>query len=248
MLIERLDHIALAVPDAAAASAEYAAMLDRPLAGARLQTENIGLVLQTGLAGAQVPAFRLVFAALDLDAASHRLQRRALAGRIAPDDPARFDLDLAATFGVPVGLVQAAAAGPAQPEARDIAGLDHVVIRTPYPERAVALYGGRLGLDLRLDRTNPTVGVRQLFFVCGDLVVEVVYAGTDGVGGDHDHVWGLAWRANDIERARARMIAQGISATEIKDGRRPGTRVFTLKSHTAGVPTLVIAGEGLKRA
>ena len=33
-----------------------------------------------------------------------------------------------------------------------VAALDHIVVATENPERAVTLYGGRLGLDLRLDR------------------------------------------------------------------------------------------------
>ena len=42
-------------------------------------------------------------------------------------------------------------------------------IRSPNPERAVALYAGRLGLSLRLDRSEPAWGARLLFFRCGDL-------------------------------------------------------------------------------
>lgn len=246
MLIERLDHIALSVPDASVAASEYAAVLDRPSEGARVQTENIGLVLETA-AGASSPAFRLVFATRDLDAARHRLQRRALPGSLAVNSSSRFDIDPAATHGVPISLVQAGEATRAATSDRDIAGLDHVVIHTADPERAVALYGGRLGLDLRLDRTHATLGVRQIFFVCGDLVVEIVHSAKAEGAGRPDGIWGLAWRAHDIDRARQRMLTQGIAATEIKDGRRPGTRVFTLKSHVSGVPSLVIGGEGLKR-
>ena len=39
-------------------------------------------------------------------------------------------------------------------EAACVSALDHVVVRTPNPERAIAFYAGRLGLDLRLDRSN----------------------------------------------------------------------------------------------
>lgn len=55
-----------------------------------------------------------------------------------------------------------------------ITGLDHVVISTTDPERAAALYGARLGLDMALDRTHPDWG-RLMFFRCGDLIVEVVH-------------------------------------------------------------------------
>ena len=45
--------------------------------------------------------------------------------------------------------------------------------RPPDPERAAALYGARLGLDMALDRSHPDWG-RLMFFRCGDLIVEVV--------------------------------------------------------------------------
>lgn len=254
MLIERLEHIALAVPDAAAAAAGYAAVLDRVLpAGGplRLQCENIALVLENAPVGPPDAkartGVRLAFSTRDLVAAKHRLERRGLSSTYPDGDDDRVDLDPAATHGVCVSLVR-----PKEETVHvaqvDIAGLDHVVIQTSDPERAVALYGGRLGLDLRLDRTNADIGMRQLFFVCGDLVVEVVYGTRQPKASDTDQIWGLAWRAHDLERAHARMQARGIDVTEVREGRRPGTRVFTVKSNVAGVPTLVIGGQGLRRS
>ena len=52
--------------------------------------------------------------------------------------------------------------------------MDHVVVSTADPERAAALYGARLGLDMALDRSHPDWG-RLMFFRCGDLIVEVVH-------------------------------------------------------------------------
>ena len=51
--------------------------------------------------------------------------------------------------------------------------MDHVVVSTADSERAAALYGARLGLDMALDRSHPDWG-RLMFFRCGDLIVEVV--------------------------------------------------------------------------
>jgi catechol 2,3-dioxygenase-like lactoylglutathione lyase family enzyme len=55
-----------------------------------------------------------------------------------------------------------------------IPALDHVVVSTGDPERAAALYGARLGLDMALDRSHPDWG-RLMFFRCGDLIIEVVH-------------------------------------------------------------------------
>jgi len=58
--------------------------------------------------------------------------------------------------------------------AAPVLGLDHVVVSTEDPERAAALYGARLGLDMALDRSHPDWG-QLMFFRCGDLIVEVVH-------------------------------------------------------------------------
>ena len=126
-----------------------------------------------------------------------------------------------------------------------IDALDHVVVATPDPDRAAALYGARLGLDMRLDRTNPDWGARLMFFRCGDLVVEIVHRLKHGKGDGPDKVWGLSWRAADIDATRARLHGAGVDVSEVREGRKPGTRVFTVKSGTCGVPTLVIQqGDG----
>ena len=119
--------------------------------------------------------------------------------------------------------------------------LDHVVIRTADAERAVALYGGRLCLDLRLDRTNAQWGARQLFFRCGDAVVEIGAGLTAPQGDTKDSFGGLAWRVRDPHAARARIAAAGLDVSEVHAGRKPGTQVFTVRNGTGGVPTLMLS-------
>jgi catechol 2,3-dioxygenase-like lactoylglutathione lyase family enzyme len=119
-------------------------------------------------------------------------------------------------------------------------GLDHVVVRTPDPERAAALYGARLGLDMRLDRSNPAWGARLMFFRCGDLIVEIAHDLTAGVSSGPDRLWGLSWRVPDAASTRTRLEAAGLDVSEVHPGRKPGTRVFTVRDRTCGVPTLVL--------
>jgi catechol 2,3-dioxygenase-like lactoylglutathione lyase family enzyme len=120
-----------------------------------------------------------------------------------------------------------------------IVGLDHVVVATNEPERAAALYGARLGLDMTLDLSRPDWDTRLMFFRCGDLVVEVAHRLNETDGGP-DKLWGLSWRAADIDAAQARLASSGLDVSEIRTGRRPGTRVFTIRTGALGVPTLVI--------
>ncbi len=151
--------------------------------------------------------------------------------------------DAAATHGTNIFLIEESP-WPASPVVGDetaaIGGLDHVVIQTPNPERAAALYGARLGLEMRLDRSNEDWGARLMFFRCGDLIVEIAHMLKGGVSDGPDHVWGLSWRANDIEAANARMARAGFDVSEIRTGRKPGTRVFTVRDAPAKVPTIVI--------
>lgn len=120
-----------------------------------------------------------------------------------------------------------------------IVGLDHVVVSTEDSERAAALYGARLGLDLALDRSHHDWG-QLLFFRCGDLVVEVVRRPVAGGDANHDKLWGLSWRVDDIEAARDRLIAAGLDVSEVRNGRKPGTRIMTVRDGTCGIQTVLL--------
>ena len=124
-----------------------------------------------------------------------------------------------------------------------VTAMDHVVVSTPDPERAAALYGARLGLDMALDRSHPDWG-RLMFFRCGDLVLEVTHR--PGKPGDpprdlqKDRLRGICWRVADIDATHARLVQAGVDVSEIRTGRKPGTRVMTVRSGTCGVPTLLV--------
>jgi catechol 2,3-dioxygenase-like lactoylglutathione lyase family enzyme len=120
-----------------------------------------------------------------------------------------------------------------------ILGLDHVVISTGDPERAAALYGARLGLDMALDRSHHDWG-QLMCFRCGDLIVEVVKRPVADADPTHDKLWGLSWRVTDIDATRARLVAAGIGVSEVRTGRKPGTRVISVRDGTCGVHTLLL--------
>jgi catechol 2,3-dioxygenase-like lactoylglutathione lyase family enzyme len=122
-----------------------------------------------------------------------------------------------------------------------ITALDHVVIATADPERAAALYGARLGLDMALDRSHPDWG-RLMFFRCGDLIVEIVQRpGKDAMSDTaHDRLWGLSWRVADLDATRERLASSGVDVSDVRTGRKPGTRVLSVRNGTCGIPTLLV--------
>jgi catechol 2,3-dioxygenase-like lactoylglutathione lyase family enzyme len=122
--------------------------------------------------------------------------------------------------------------------AAPITALDHVVVATADAERAAALYGARLGLDMALDRSHPDWG-RLMFFRCGDLIVEVVHRPGNDTEGD-DKLWGMSWRVADADATRERLLRAGIDVSEVRAGRKPGTRVLSVRNGTCGVPTLLV--------
>jgi catechol 2,3-dioxygenase-like lactoylglutathione lyase family enzyme len=123
--------------------------------------------------------------------------------------------------------------------AAPITALDHVVVSTEDPERAAALYGARLGLDMALDRSHQDWG-QLMFFRCGDLIVEVVKRPVAGSDQTHDKLWGLSWRVADIDATRARLVAADIDVSEVRAGRKPGTRVMSVRAGACGVHTLLL--------
>ena len=125
-----------------------------------------------------------------------------------------------------------------------VVSLDHLVINTPNPDRAAALYGARLGLRFALDRTAEEWKTRFLFFRLGGLTLEVIHRLGEAHERDAaDFVWGLTWAVDDLDAARTRLEDAGLTVSEIRKGRKPGSQVFTVKDGTLEVPTLLIAHE-----
>jgi catechol 2,3-dioxygenase-like lactoylglutathione lyase family enzyme len=120
-----------------------------------------------------------------------------------------------------------------------VTAMDHVVVATADPERASALYGARLGLDMALDRSHPDWG-QLMFFRCGDLIVEVVHRPGKDTDAARDRLWGLSWRVADADATRARLVSEGVEVSDVRAGRKPGTRVLTVRTGTCGIPTLLV--------
>jgi catechol 2,3-dioxygenase-like lactoylglutathione lyase family enzyme len=231
-MITALDHLVIGGSVAA-----YETLLGRRASDGGLRTGNVGLRFEDGPAGLR----SMTFATTDLDKEANLLERRAVKTKRTDDGVAFSGHGVA--FGLSAGTGEAASP-LASEDAAAVVGLDHVVVRTPNPERAIAFYAGRLGLDLRLDRSNPQWGARLLFFRCGDLVVEIAHDLKKGISDGPDHLWGLSWRVPDIAAAAARLKTAGLDVSEPRDGRRPGSQVCTVKNGTEGVPTILIGGVG----
>jgi hypothetical protein len=92
---------------------------------------------------------------------------------------------------------------------------------------------------MALDRSHQDWG-QLMFFRCGDLIVEVVRRPVAGGDATHDKLWGLSWRVGDIDAARTRLSAAGIEVSEVRLGRKPGTRVMSIRNNTCGVQTLFL--------
>jgi catechol 2,3-dioxygenase-like lactoylglutathione lyase family enzyme len=256
-VITGLHHVAVVVRDLPAASSAYSRMLGvEPMAqdggGAKrawFWLDNMGLELISpegdGPSGDHVRArldeagegqWLVAFAADDFDATTRLCERRGLAVSERTERAVMFDPPT--TGGVQIALMNFP---PLAPQARGaVAGLDHVVIRTANVDRAVANFGGRLGLDLRLDRANEAWGARQLFFRCGDGVVEFGASLKSPVSDAPDSFGGLAWRVTDADAAQAQIAAAGFDVSEVRSGRKPGTKTFTVRDAPGAVPTIMI--------
>lgn len=131
-------------------------------------------------------------------------------------------------------------ADPLGPDAGTVFGLDHAVIQTADPEGAIALFGEKLGLRLALDKTFEQWGMRLIFFRVGGITVEIAAPLDPAQRPDGDRFWGLSWRVRDIDAARERLAVAELEVSEAREGRKPGTRVCTVKGGTRGVPTLFL--------
>jgi catechol 2,3-dioxygenase-like lactoylglutathione lyase family enzyme len=160
----------------------------------------------------------------------------------------RVELPIARTRGVVLFAIEHLSPAEILPlvpaigdEAAAVFALDHAVVRTCDAEAARALYGDGLGLRLALDREFPQWGARLLFFRVGGVTVEIAAELGAAPGPDTgDRLWGFSWRVRDADAARERLVAAGFDASPVRPGRRPGTRVLTVRDGTHGAATLLL--------
>ncbi len=218
-----LDSVRIGTDDLDAAVRAYALLLGvtpAPLAGAtrRFQLGRGAVEIEPGVPGLLGIGF------VGDPTADEPPSYHGLAVRIAP--------------GAPAGDTP----GGAPSATRDaVEAIDHIVVQSADPERAVALWRDRVGLRLALDREFPDRRLRLLFFRAGGITLE--YATplprpSEPPG--PDQLYGVSYRVPDLAARRAHLLAAGVDVSDVRPGMRPGTVVATVRSGTAGVPTLLI--------
>lgn len=133
-------------------------------------------------------------------------------------------------------------AGSSLPEATPtgespITAVDHIVVRTQSADAAKKFYGDQLGIRLALEQDVPDWGGTQLFFRASSMSIEVI---ASEKAPEEDDLWGLAFKTASLDITHQRLVNEDIDVSEIREGRKPGTRVCTVKSHTLKVPTLLV--------
>ncbi|MEP6389570.1 MAG: VOC family protein [Halioglobus sp.] len=118
----------------------------------------------------------------------------------------------------------------------DAIGVDHVVLRCDDGQDCIDLFGTQLGIRLALDQDVPEWGGRMLFFRTGKLTLEVL-ANEDT---ETNHFWGLTFFNADLTGWHHCLTEAGVQVSAIRDGRKPGTRVASIKSHCLGLPVLLL--------
>ncbi len=261
-MITAVNHVALAADDPERAAADYELVLGRK--PQRYASDDGRTLYRFGLANIAFEITRAApggaglqrvgFEVDDMAATARKFGRRGLgcetpvgerwqAGDGVMIERTVTPISRTTTHGVGMALVATARGDavvtPAAGQA--VTAIDHLVIRSPNPERAIALYGGRLGLDFALDRTNPDWDARLLFFMCSGVRIEIGHSLAKGVSDQPDQFSGLAWRVDDAAMAQQRLQAAGVQTSDAKKGRRPGSQVLTVRSNTCNVPTILLS-------
>ena len=223
-MADAFDRIVIAVPDLASAREEYAVLFGRALVPAGDDCAWLVLANTT-----------IELREHDVELA--RVQGLVLRDGAAAAEPESFDNDL----GLDLALCDGSATGQLREAAADgpiAARVDHVVLRTGDGDACIALFCDALGIRLALDKTVPQWGGRMLFFRAGKMTLEVIDSQQDGSEGDY--FWGIAYQHADLDAVHAELQLRGVACSEVREGRKPGTRVATVKSHCLGLPTLLI--------
>lgn len=218
-MVQGIDRLIIATADLAAAG-DYAALLDVPV---QQQADELWFVLAN-----------TTVVVRELPEQQGRIVGLALADTAAAPQ--------AETLANPLGLQLERVHPAATDELRRVQAprrrVDHVVLRTRDAQACIELFASNLGMRLALDKTVPEWGGRMLFFRSGGLTLEVIE--TEQKKPSRDYFWGVAYECEDLGTEATRLEKAGVALSEIRDGRKPGTQVATLKSHDLGVPTLLI--------
>lgn len=134
--------------------------------------------------------------------------------------------------------------GAPAPSSDAMDAVDHVVVRSSSADDTRRLFGEQLGIRVALDRRFENFGARMIFCRVSSLSVEIVSPLTEEAGTGPDRLDGLAFRVGDAERAVVRLASAGFGPDPVRDGRKPGTRVSTLRRAPLGLRVLVIQQPG----
>ena len=159
--------------------------------------------------------------------------KRSWQNMVWPEDAARGIFSFAICHDDPDALKIAPIAG-----AGPCTEVDHVVVQTSDTKASKNFYGTQLGIRLALEHSRPDWGGDMLFFRTNHMSIEVI--GAPKFDAQLDHLWGLALKTDDIEATHARLVESNVAVSEVREGRKAGTRVCTVKSHCLDVPTLLV--------
>jgi hypothetical protein len=224
-VISGFDRILIDVPNLDAAIGEYAALLgplDREAGVARLPLANVVIELRPApeLDAARIAGLVLIDDSLDDDTGAQRL-----------GEPNR-GLHLERVGGASRRLQDPAVS-------TGISAVDHLVLQSRDAQDCIRVFGEPgLGIRLALDQLVPEWGGRMLFFRAGKMTLEVIHKLEQPPS--EDAFWGITYLCQDLDYSLAQLDAAGVAHSEIRRGRKPGTRVATVKSHNLGLPTLLI--------
>lgn len=219
-MVTGFDRITLKVADLQAAVAEYSQFTGEYTTlgeSASLSLSNVGIVLEPSL-----------------DTESTHISGLTMV------DPERAAMALeSGQRQIPIfSIPERICSGADTLTATGISGVDHLVLMTRNADDCIRLFGEELGMRLALDQLVPEWGGRMLFFRCGKMTLEVIHNLEEPP--EQDQFWGITYLCPDLDFTLQQLAERGVAHSETRKGRKPGTRVATVKSHNLGIPTLLI--------
>lgn len=215
------DHILIDVPDMASARKDFNTFLGPANADNTIELGNVNIRLQQtpGLTAPRIAGLALLDESLP-------------AGAIEALDGGHREVPLYRAN------LRSSSYREDKPSETGVYGVDHVVLQSGDAQACIDLFRDQLGLRLALDQEVPEWGGRMLFFRLGKMTLEIIQNLKKPPA--TDFFWGVTYLCHDIDQTIASLDARDIAHSPIREGRKPGTRVSTVKSHNLGLPTLLI--------
>lgn len=238
MALTRVDHVGIAVREAAPAIRFYSEVLQLPLTqvdtafgpASAIRVGKSAVVLFESSVSQSMGAW--------VEANGEGIHHLCFESDTAPEHSSEM-LPTGEHFGLGVaiaGRLSGVSSDSQVAEGSNVTNIDHVVISSGDSATVAEHFRDQLDIEIKRKMTRPGTGAHLEFAKLHDVILEFAGPGEPRPGPVQARYWGMVFCVKDIAAAVARTREAGIRCDDPKNAIQPGAVIAGVKESTGGVP------------